>query len=84
VANAYLAGSWALVGAKVPRDATVVQRLRAAGAVLLGKTNISQWASFRSLNSSNGWSAHGGQTYGPYYPEEEPSGSSSGSGVASA
>ncbi|KAH9998077.1 glutamyl-tRNA amidotransferase subunit A [Xylariaceae sp. FL0662B] len=78
------AGSWALVGAKVPRDATIAQKLRAAGVVILGKTGLSQWANFRSLNSSNGWSALGGQVYGPYYPSEDPSGSSSGSGVASA
>jgi len=76
------AGSWSLVGAKVPRDATVVSRLRAAGAILLGKSNLSQWANYRSNNSSNGWSAHGGQTYGAYYPGQDPSGSSSGSGVA--
>ncbi|KAH9879624.1 hypothetical protein IAQ61_001443 [Plenodomus lingam] len=76
------AGSWALVGAKVPRDATVASKLRAAGAILLGKTNLSQWANYRSSNSSNGWSAHGGQTYGAYYPGQDPSGSSSGSGVA--
>lgn len=76
------AGSWSLVGAKVPRDATVASRLRAAGAILLGKTNLSQWANFRSSNSSNGWSAQGGQTYGAYYPGQDPSGSSSGSGVA--
>lgn len=77
------AGSWALLGAKVPRDATVVQKLRAAGAILLGKANLSQWADWRSLNSSNGWSALGGQVYGPYFPDEDPNGSSSGSGVAS-
>ncbi|OAP58457.1 putative amidase [Fonsecaea erecta] len=78
------AGSWALVGAKVPRDATVAQKLRAAGAILLGKTNLSQWANFRSLNTSNGWSAYGGQSYGPYFPKEDPWGSSSGSGISSA
>ncbi|OCK99205.1 amidase signature enzyme [Cenococcum geophilum 1.58] len=77
------AGSWALLGAKVPRDATVAQKLRAAGAILLGKANLSQWADWRSLNSSNGWSALGGQVYGPYFPDEDPNGSSSGSGVAS-
>lgn len=76
------AGSWSLVGAKVPRDATVAAKLRAAGAILLGKTNLSQWANYRSSNSSNGWSAQGGQTYGAYYPGQDPSGSSSGSGVA--
>lgn len=77
------AGSYALLGAKVPRDATVAAKLRKAGAILLGKSNLSQWANFRSSNSSNGWSAHGGQTYGAYYPGQDPSGSSSGSGVAS-
>jgi amidase len=77
------AGSYALLGAKVPRDATVAAKLRKAGAVILGKTNLSQWANFRSSNSSNGWSAYGGQTYGAYYPGQDPSGSSSGSGVSS-
>ncbi|KAF1999217.1 amidase signature enzyme [Amniculicola lignicola CBS 123094] len=76
------AGSYALLGAKVPRDATVAARLRSAGAIILGKSNLSQWANFRSSNSSNGWSAHGGQTYGAYYPGQDPSGSSSGSGVS--
>lgn len=76
------AGSWSLVGAKVPRDATVASKLRAAGAILLGKSNLSEWANFRSANSSNGWSAQGGQTYGAYYLGQDPSGSSSGSGVA--
>ena len=77
------AGSYALLGAKVPRDATVAAKLRKAGAVILGKTNLSQWANFRSTNSSNGWSAHGGQVYGAYFPGQDPSGSSSGSGVSS-
>ncbi|RMZ68700.1 glutamyl-trna amidotransferase subunit a [Pyrenophora seminiperda CCB06] len=76
------AGSWSLVGAKVPRDATVAAKLREAGAIILGKSNLSQWANFRSSNSSNGWSAQGGQTYGAYYPGQDPSGSSSGSGVS--
>ncbi|CAO2647575.1 Nn.00g084970.m01.CDS01 [Neocucurbitaria sp. VM-36] len=76
------AGSWSLVGARLPRDSTMAAKLRAAGAILLGKTNLSQWANFRSSNSSNGWSAYGGQTYGAYYPGQDPSGSSSGSGVA--
>ncbi|CZR62750.1 related to amidase [Phialocephala subalpina] len=78
------AGSWALLGATVPRDATVAKKLRAAGAILLGKANLSQWANFRSLDSSNGWSSLGGQVYGPYYPNQDPQGSSSGSAVASA
>ncbi|KAL9115364.1 MAG: hypothetical protein Q9227_000685 [Pyrenula ochraceoflavens] len=77
------AGSYALLGAKVPRDSTIASNLRKAGAIILGKTNLSQWANFRSTNSSNGWSAYGGQTFGAYYPNQDPSGSSSGSGVAS-
>lgn len=77
------AGSYALLGAKVPRDSTMAAKLRKAGAVLLGKTNLSQWANYRSDNSSNGWSALGGQTEGAYFPGQDPSGSSSGSGVAS-
>ena len=78
------AGSFALYGAKVPRDSTLASKLRAAGVVILGKANLSQWANFRSFNSTNGWSAYGGQTYGVYYPGQDPSGSSSGSGVSSA
>jgi amidase len=78
------AGSYALLGAKVSRDATVAQKLRAAGAILLGKTSMSQWANFRSFNGSNGWSALDGQGYAPYFPNQDPWGSSSGSGVASA
>ncbi len=78
------AGSFALYGAKVPRDSTLAAKLRAAGVVILGKANLSQWANFRSDNSTNGWSAYGGQTFGVYYPEQDPSGSSSGSGVSSA
>ncbi|KAK8068052.1 putative amidase [Apiospora saccharicola] len=77
------AGSYALAGAKVPRDSTMAAKLRKAGAVLLGKTNLSQWANYRSANTSNGWSARGGQTEAAYYPGQDPSGSSSGSGVAS-
>ena len=78
------AGSFALYGAKVPRDSTLATKLRAAGVIILGKANLSQWANFRSDNSTNGWSAYGGQTFGVYYPEQDPSGSSSGSGVSSA
>lgn len=78
------AGSYALLGAKVPHDSFMAKKLREAGAIILGKTNLSQWANYRSSNSSNGWSAHGGQVYGAYYPGMDPSGSSSGSGVASA
>lgn len=77
------AGSWALVGAKVPRDSGIAAKLRKAGAIILGKANLSQWANFRSDNTSNGWSGYGGQTYGVYYPNQDPSGSSSGSGVSS-
>jgi amidase len=77
------AGSWSLAGARVPADSFVVKKLRRAGAIILGKTNLSQWADNRSSNSSNGWSAHGGQTLGAYYPRQDPGGSSSGSGVVS-
>lgn len=76
------AGSFALLGAK-QRDSTIAAKLRKAGAIILGKTNLSQWANFRSNNSTNGWSAYGGQATAAYYPEQDPSGSSSGSGVAS-
>ncbi|MCJ1271812.1 hypothetical protein MMC22_011717 [Lobaria immixta] len=77
------AGSFALLGAKVPRDSGVAAKLRAAGVIILGKSNMSQWTNLRSLNSTNGWSAYGGQVYAAYYPQQDPSGSSSGSGVAS-
>ncbi|KAL8808312.1 MAG: hypothetical protein Q9182_000132 [Xanthomendoza sp. 2 TL-2023] len=77
------AGSFALLGATLPRDSGIAAKLRAAGVIILGKTNLSQWANFRSFNSTNGWSAYGGQTIGAYYPQQDPSGSSSGSGVAS-
>ncbi|MEO6246059.1 MAG: amidase family protein [Opitutaceae bacterium] len=76
------AGSLALVGAKPPRDAFLVTRLRAAGAVILGKTNLSEWANFRGERSISGWSARGGQTLNPYVLDRSPSGSSSGSAVA--
>ena len=78
------AGSFALLGAKVSRESTVVIRLRAAGAVVLGKATMGEWAQFRShrASSSHGWSAHGGQCLGAYYPRQDPSGSSSGSAVA--
>lgn len=56
------AGSFALLGATLPQDSGVAAKLRAAGVVILGKTNLSQWANFRSTNSTNGWSAYGGQT----------------------
>ena len=76
------AGSLALVGVKPPRDAFLVERLRAAGAVILGKTNLSEWANIRSSRSSSGWSARGGQTRNPYALDRNPCGSSSGTGVA--
>ncbi len=76
------AGSLALAGAPAPRDAFLVERLRAAGAVILGKTNLSEWANFRSTHSSSGWSGRGGQTKNPYALDRNPSGSSSGSGAA--
>ena len=78
------AGSLALEGSHPSRDAHVVERLRAAGAVILGKTNLSEWANFRSTHSSSGWSGRGGQARNPYALDRTPSGSSSGSGVAAA
>src|SRR5712692_8264018 len=76
------AGSLALLGSLAPRDSFVAQRLRAAGAVILGKTNLSEWANFRSSRSTSGWSGRGGQTKNPYALDRNPSGSSSGSAVA--
>ncbi len=76
------AGSLALVGAVPPRDAHVAARLREAGAVILGKTNLSEWANYRGNNSSSGWSGRGGQTKNPYALDRSPSGSSSGSASA--
>jgi amidase len=76
------AGSLALQGWYAPKDAPLVERLRAAGAVILGKTNLSEWANFRSTHSSSGWSGRGGQCRNPYATDRTPSGSSSGSAVA--
>ena len=76
------AGSLALVESIAPRDAYIVERLRAAGAVILGKTNLSEWANFRSTRSTSGWSSRGGQTRNPYALDRNPCGSSSGSGAA--
>ena len=76
------AGSLALGEVTPARDAFVVERIRAAGAVILGKTNLSEWANFRSERSASGWSARGGQCRNPFAPDRSPCGSSSGSGVA--
>src|SRR4030095_895577 len=76
------AGSLALIDAKRTQDAFVARRLREAGAVILGKTNLSEWANFRSSKSSSGWSGRGGQTRNPYALDRNPCGSSSGSGAA--
>ncbi len=76
------AGSLALIGSIPLKDSFVTQRLRAAGAVILGKTNLSEWANIRSSHSSSGWSGRGGQTKNPYVLDRNPCGSSSGSGVA--
>ncbi|MGO8675739.1 MAG: amidase [Limisphaerales bacterium] len=78
------AGSLALAGSVPPADAFLVGRLRAAGAVILGKTNLSEWANFRSTHSTSGWSGRGGLTLNPYALDRNPSGSSSGSGAATA
>jgi amidase len=76
------AGSLALNSQPATADAFVAQRLREAGAVILGKTNLSEWANFRSTHSTSGWSARGGQTMNPYALDRNPCGSSSGSGAA--
>ena len=76
------AGSFALVGMPARRDSTVAANLRAGGAVILGKTNLSEWANFRSFESISGWSGRGGQTHNPYGIDRNPCGSSSGSGAA--
>ena len=75
------AGSLALVGSKPPKDSFVVQKLRAAGAVILGKTNLSEWANIRSSHSTSGWSGRGGLTKNPYALDRNPCGSSSGTGA---
>ncbi|MSP12035.1 MAG: amidase [Chloroflexi bacterium] len=76
------AGSLALAGSRAAQDAFIVARLRQAGAVILGKTNLSEWANFRGKRSTSGWSSLGGQTRNPYALDRTPCGSSSGSGVA--
>jgi amidase len=76
------AGSLALVGAKPPKDSFLVKRLRDAGALVLGKTNLSEWANIRSSSSTSGWSGRGGQTKNPYALDRNPSGSSAGSAAA--
>ncbi len=76
------AGSLALVGNPAPDDAGIIQKLREAGAVLLGKTNLSEWANFRSTKSSSGWSGRGGQVRNPFCLDRSPCGSSSGTGAA--
>ena len=76
------AGSLALEGITAPRDAPLVARLRAAGAVILGKTNLSEWANIRANQSSSGWSGRGGQCANPYALDRNPCGSSSGTGAA--
>ena len=77
------AGSWALAGS-TPDDAFIAQKLKAAGAIIIGKANLSEWANFRSGPSSSGWSGIGGQTNMPYVLDRNPCGSSSGSGVVAA
>ena len=76
------AGSYALEGSIPPQDAFIAKRLRDAGAIILGKTNLSEWANFRSTHSSSGWSGRGGQAKNPYVLDRSPCGSSSGSGSA--
>jgi amidase len=76
------AGSRALIGQPAPRDAYIVEKLRESGAVILGKTNLSEWANIRSTNSTSGWSGRGGLTRNPFALDRNPSGSSAGSGAA--
>jgi amidase len=76
------AGSFALVGKPAKKDSTVAANLRAGGAVILGKTNLSEWANFRSFESISGWSGRGGQTHNPYGIDRNPCGSSAGSAAA--
>jgi amidase len=76
------AGSYAFLGSKPATESSLISKLREAGVIILGKTNMSEWANFRGLNISAGWSPRGGQTIGTYYPNASPSGSSSGSAVA--
>ncbi|XP_043720109.1 probable amidase At4g34880 [Telopea speciosissima] len=76
------AGSYALLGSLVPRDAGVVKKLRKSGAIILGKASLTEWANFRSSNMPNGWSARGGQGQNPYFPLADPCGSSSGSAIS--
>ena len=76
------AGSLALADNRPKQDAFLVKRLREAGAVILGKTNLSEWANFRSTRSTSGWSSRGGQTKNPYVLDRNPCGSSSGTGTA--
>jgi len=78
------AGSLALLGSTPSHESFVARKLRAAGAVILGKTNLSEWANFRSNHSSSGWSGRGGQTKNPYVLDRNPCGSSSGAGAAAA
>jgi amidase len=82
VGMANSAGSLAMAGNRPARDAFIVERLRAAGAVILGKTNLSEWANFRSTRSSSGWSSRGGQTRNAYVLDRNPCGSSAGTGTA--
>src|SRR5438034_4088329 len=76
------AGSLAMLGSRCTRDAYIVQKLREAGAVILGKTNLSEWANIRSAHPTSGWSGRGGLTRNPYALDRNPAGSSAGSGVA--
>src|SRR5207237_7378623 len=75
------AGSLALAGSIAAHDSAVAKKLREAGAVIIGKTNLSEWANFRSTHSTSGWSGRGGQTKNPYVLDRNPCGSSSGTGA---
>lgn len=79
----YVAGSYALQDSVLPADSTVAAKLREHGLIILGKASLTEWSMFRADNSSHGWNAVFGQTYGAYYPKQCPGGSSGGSAVAS-
>lgn len=80
--TAWKAGSLALKGTRLGIESTAIRKLREAGAIVLGTTNLTEWANFRSRDAPNGWSARGGQGLGPYCDMQDPAGSSSGSAVA--
>ncbi len=84
LAALHSAGSYALANTRPYRESTIVTKLRDGGAILLGKTNLSEWANLRAHDTPDGWSPIGGQSYAPYHFQQDPTGSSSGSAIATA